>query len=375
MPKACLCQFGIVSLLAFASAAHAEALRWTSNGPLAGVDSIAVAPSDSRIVYAGTTGTDGGKGVFKSADGGRSWIAVNKGIANRRINAVAVDPRDARVAYAGYEGAGFYKTTDGGGSWVTINKVPLHHGTSIAIDPVDSNVVYLGTDRGMFKSTDGGGTVVRLDNGQPAVGTVVHVAIDPHDNRTLYVSRYNDSVDNSGIWKSTDAGASWTAASNGISGGPKREMGLKQPVDSARFTFGLAIDPNHHNILYAGTLGGGVYKTTDGGSHWIHASDGINTGMSFGNNVYSLAVDPHNSDVVFAGTAGGGVFKTMDGGKHWVSESEGLPPQSDHGNMTSIIWALTIDPRTGIFYAGNYGDTNGVYSAKLSDSKEGRTAK
>src|SRR5258708_4296078 len=98
-----------------------------SSGPAAGVDAVAIAPSDSKIVYAGSTGTDGGKGVFKSADGGRRWTEVNKGITNKRINAIAVDPRDSKIAYAGYEGEGFYKTTDGGESWIAINKTPVHH--------------------------------------------------------------------------------------------------------------------------------------------------------------------------------------------------------------------------------------------------------
>src|SRR5947209_4272213 len=75
----------------------AETLHWTSNGPPAGVDAVAFAPSDSRIIYAGSTGIDGGKGVFKSSDGGQTWTAVNKGITNKRINAVAVDPRDPRI--------------------------------------------------------------------------------------------------------------------------------------------------------------------------------------------------------------------------------------------------------------------------------------
>src|SRR3954467_9136444 len=87
-------------LLGAAAGARADTMLWSSTGPMAGVDAIAVAPSDSRFIYAGSTGTDGGNGVFKSADGGRTWMAVNKGITNKRINAVAVDPRDARVAYA-----------------------------------------------------------------------------------------------------------------------------------------------------------------------------------------------------------------------------------------------------------------------------------
>ena len=344
---------------------HAETLHWTSNGPLAGVVAIAVVPSDSQVIYAGSTGTDGGKGVFKSSDGGRSWIAVNSGISNKRINAVAVDPRNPKIVYAGYEGAGFFKTTDGGDHWHTINRTPLHHGTSIAIDPLDSHVLYLGSDNGMFKGDDGGATTVPLKNGQPDAGTVVNIVIDPRDHRTLYISKYNESIDRSGIWKSTDAGQSWTAANSGLCRGPKLDLGMNRSVDSARLTFGLTLDPKHPDILYTGTLGGGVFKSIDGGRRWNHASDGINTGKSFGNNVYSVAVDPRDPNIVYAGTAGGGIFITSDGGTHWRNESQGLPPQNDRGQIVSVIWSITIAHDGKTIYAGNYGDGNGVYRATL----------
>ena len=357
----------ISGLLTVAHCVRADGAHWTSNGPPAGIVAIAAAPSDPKIVYAGSTGADGGKGVFKSSDGGRNWIAVNYGITNKRINAVAVNPHNSKIVYAGYEGEGFYKTTDGGEHWATINRTPLHHGTSIAIDRFDSSIVYLGTDSGMFKSFDGGRTVAPLKNGQSEVGTVVNIVIDPRDNHTLYVSKFHDTEENSGIWKSKDAGATWTAANTGLSGGPLRQMGKDRHIDSARLTFALAIDPRDSKTLYTGTLGAGVFKTVDVGEHWTRATSGINTGMPFGNNVYSLAIDPGNSNIVFAGTAGGGIYRTVDAGQHWTADSAGLPPQSDRGQMTSIIWALTTSGSARAICAGNYGaaDGNGVYEKRL----------
>ena len=351
------------------SRARAEVTNWKSNGPRAGVDTIAVAPSNALLIYAGSIGTDGGKGVFKSVDAGRSWLEVNNGITNKRINAIAIDPQRPEVVYAGYEGEGFYKTTNGGDSWARINERPLHHGTSIAIDPLDTRILYLGTDRGMFKSVDGGKTVMALANGQPNDGAVVSIVIDPRDHGTLYISKYNDKVELSGIWKSTDVGSRWKASNIGLSGGHPLQVGLERYIDTARLAFGLAIDPVHPNIIYAGTLGGGVFKSTDGGEHWSHASQGINTGMSFGDNIYSLAVDARNPDVVYAGTAGGGIFQTLDGGKHWHSDSQGLPPQGDHDKLSSIIWTLTLDSHSCTIFAGNYGDGDGVFIGKLHSER------
>ncbi len=352
----------IIFLATLTQTAHAGGAHWTTGGPRAGIVAIALAPSDSQVIYAGSTGIDGGKGVYKSVDGGRHWAEVNEGITNKRINALAVDPRNPKIAYAGYEGEGFYRTTDGGGHWARINRMSLHHGTSIAIDPADSDVLYLGTDKGMFKSTDAGQTVIQLKNGQPEIGTVVNIVFDPHDRRTLYISRYNEKIEDSGVWKSTDAGASWSAVNTGLAGGPKLEMGINRTIDSARLAFGLAIDPKHSDVVFVGTLGGGVFKTTDGGRHWKPANDGINTGMPSGNSVYSLAVDPRDTDVIYAGSAGGGVFKTTDGGKQWAAYSDGLPAQNDHGRLVGVIWALQITPDGKVLYAGNYGDANGVYS-------------
>jgi photosystem II stability/assembly factor-like uncharacterized protein len=359
----------IACLFAVARFARADDARWASNGPPAGIDTIAVAPSDPQVIYAGSTGADGGKGIFKSSDGGRNWIAINYGITNKRINAIAVNPHNSKIVYAGYEGEGFYKTTDGGEHWATINSTPLHHGTSIAIDRFDSSIVYLGTDSGLFKSFDGGRTVARLKNGQSQIGTVVNIVIDPRDNHTLYVSKFHDTEENSGIWNSKDAGATWTAVNTGLSGGPLRQMGKDRQIDSARLTFALAIDPRDSKTLYTGTLGAGVFKTTDGGEHWTRATDGINTGMPFGNNVYSLAINPLDSRRIYAGTAGGGIYKTIDAGKRWIADSDGLPPQNEHGKMTGIVWALIATHNHNAIYAGIYGnpDSNadGVYQTTM----------
>ena len=87
--------------------------------------------------------------------------------------------------------------------------------------------------------------------------------------------------------------------------------------------------------------------------------------MSWGNNIYSLAIDPRNPKILYAGTAGGGVFQTTNGGKQWTPLNDGLPAQSDHGNMTGIIWGLALSARKRILYAGYYGTGNGVQMLPL----------
>jgi photosystem II stability/assembly factor-like uncharacterized protein len=128
----------------------------------------------------------------------------------------------------------------------------------------------------------------------------------------------------------------------------------------------LAIDPLNRNIIFAGTYGGGVYKSTDYGNSWTHVSSGLSNSY-----VLSLVIDPRNPDIVYAGTSQSGVFKTMDGGQSWRISSTGL-------NEIPIVYALAIDRKNPItIYAGTRkGGTlggGGVY--KSTDGGQSWTAK
>ena len=104
--------------------------------------------------------------------------------------------------------------------------------------------------------------------------------------------------------------------------------------------YALAIDPSNPNILYAGTFGAGVFKSTDGGAHWTT----LNTGLT-DTRVSSLAIDPSNPNILYAGTPGVGVFKSTDGGGHWI----------DVGLANTEVYALAIDPSNpNILYAGTF---------------------
>ncbi|MBO9362486.1 MAG: hypothetical protein J7452_09815, partial [Thermoflexus sp.] len=111
------------------------------------------------------------------------------------------------------------------------------------------------------------------------------------------------------------------------------------------FVSALAIDPRNSNTLYAGTLGGGVFKSTDGGGSWSAFNDGLTHLF-----VYALAIDPANPDTLYAGTWGGGVFKSTDGGGSWSAFNDGLTHLD--------VRALAID--STMLYAGT--DYGGAFS-------------
>ena len=98
--------------------AHAGFNDWKGVGPDGGrMLALAMNPVNPAVLYAGT---DGG-GVFKSANGGANWYAVNNGLTNLQVQGLAIDPMNPEILYAGTDGEGIFKSTDGGASWQPVN--------------------------------------------------------------------------------------------------------------------------------------------------------------------------------------------------------------------------------------------------------------
>jgi len=207
--------------------------------------------------------------------------------------------------------------------------------TSIVIDPLNHSTLYAGANSGVFKSTNAGQSWTAANTGFEFL--VRSLAIDPIHSATVYALTNSE-----GIYKSTDGGVSWKPASNDlvVSGASVLE------VDS------LAIDPVAPATLYAGTAGFGVFKSTDGGASWAASNGGsglVNAHVS------TMVVDPVNPAIVYAGanygTNGPGVFKSTDGAKTWISSG-----------LTEGVKALISDPANrATIYAGTAG--NGVFKS------------
>ena len=181
------------------------------------VSKLIVDPNNSKIFYATTQGsteyTDkigDGEGVFKSTDSGESWESINNGLDTLETNVLAVDPNNSEVLYLGTDDDGLYKSINGGESWEKID-IPLIEFAfgvgDIAVDPEDSDIVYIA-------SVD----YYRLANDRGVLGDY-------------------------GVFKSTDGGETWSDFNTGLN-----HLGV----------FTLELNPESR-ILYAGTRGGGVY--------------------------------------------------------------------------------------------------------------------
>jgi photosystem II stability/assembly factor-like uncharacterized protein len=266
-----------------------------------GVHAVAVDPRDPANVYAGTDG-----GVFKSSDGGVSWRRLPVPISYpETASALAIDPQDPETVYAitsadgGWAFRGgmatiydsrVFKSRDGGATWrasgkvqtlqvpAASNEVPAKtvFGSRVAIDPLDPDTLYAGA-LGVLKSTDGGTT---WRSAGLTRTPVIALAVDPKATATLFAGT------DAGLFKSTDAGASWQP--------------LHGPLDGVRVE-ALAINPQRRQTVYAGT-DRGVFRTGDGGESWRHFSRLPLRAFD------ALAVDPA-AGIVYAGAYGGGVFE------------------------------------------------------------------
>ncbi len=147
------------------------------------VTTIAVAPADSRVIYAGT---DDGN-VWVSSDYGQSWQNISSSLPERWVTRIVVDPRDKATAYITYSGLKWreqipyvFRTTDMGAHWEDISaNLPAAPVNAFAIDPRSSSVLYLGSDVGVFASFNGGGSWEPLGTGMPIV-PVADIKIHPN---------------------------------------------------------------------------------------------------------------------------------------------------------------------------------------------------
>src|SRR3989442_7816725 len=177
---------------------------------------------------------------------------------------------------------------------------------------------------GVYKSADGGTSwnATGLSNLRGGIGFTSALAIDPQPPTTLYATSgsYVGSLFIGGVFKSTDAGESWSAVSAGLP---------NLPVTA------LAIDPQTPTTLYAGTERGGVFKSTDGGMSWSAFNTGLTNLL-----VNSVVVDPRRPTTLYAGTQGGGVFVLFtpaDASERLIEAiRRSLPPEE----QTSLIGPL-----------------------------------
>jgi photosystem II stability/assembly factor-like uncharacterized protein len=307
-----------------------EGLRWRQIGfshrDFGGewIASLAVDPSNSATVYVGTRSSYVSKegGLFKSTDGGRSWLAADSGLRHFAgwISALAIDPSNPGILYAGTYGYGVFKTTNAGIKWVPSSSGIVRSEYSVAalaIDPNDSSMIYAVTSAFVWKSTNRG-LHWSHGNGLPSSpdpawrSRLTTITINPLNSSIMYAGHFylGPKAGTSGttIYESTDAGANWFSAGKAS----------EKVIDC------LEIDPSDPTRLYADNGDSGILKSVDNGRSWTAMNSGLPrpikppVGFQSSTLVSGLAVDPILTSTVYISTAGRGVFKSADGGLNWT---------------------------------------------------------
>ena len=312
---------------------------------VASIGAVAVAPSDPKVVWLGTgeandrNSSSWGNGVYRSSDGGDTWIHV--GLENSKsIARIVVHPTDPNTAWVAVAGElwfptadrGLYKTTDGGKSWKAVltaagpdaNKVGCGE---VAIDPSNPNIVYAvlyarqrtpwsfsaGADYtsgkeagGIFKSADGGNTWKKLEKGLPGLLGRIGLSVYSKNSKIVYAVVQSgeggtgdiDDVNSKsgGVFRSDDAGETWMR----MSGLNPRPFYFSQ----------IRVDPDNDQRVYV--LGFALHVSEDGGRTWREDKFG-----KVHPDCHALAIDPRNPKHLLLGTDGG-VYESYNRGSDWT---------------------------------------------------------
>jgi photosystem II stability/assembly factor-like uncharacterized protein len=311
---------------------------------VAAIGAIAVAPSDSKVVWVGTgeandrNSSSWGDGLYRSEDAGATW--TNVGLqGSKAIARIVVDPKDPKTAWVAVTGdlwnaspgRGLFKTIDAGKTWTRLLAAEAPYDDRVgcgelAIDPSDTSVIYAalyarhrtpwsfvygpavtdGKDLGgIFKSVDGGAHWTKLTSGLPKNTGRIGLAVYPKNPRIVYAVVQSDEdgttawgvrSKSGGVFRSEDAGATWTRVN---------------PLNPRPFYFSqIRVDPENDQRVYV--LGFLMHVSDDGGKTFredafkkVHAD------------CHALVIDPTRRDRLVLGTDGG-AYQTYDAGKTWA---------------------------------------------------------
>lgn len=283
-------------------------------GPPGGeVRTLAMAPADPDLLYAGTSGGH----VFTSEDGAGSWRESRPPIPqDALLGRIAVHPERPETLFATFwrpgGGGGLLRSADAGVSWERVQSVGNPPLRAIAISPSDADTMYVGGPLGVWRTSDGGAT---WGAGAP-LREIESLAVDPRSPLRVFAGTWRQA------YRSVDGGGSWER--------------LAQGMELDRDVFTIALAPGSPDTLYAGTCGW-LYSSLDGGGRWSVRNRGI---PSDHRRIHSISPDPTRPCTLWAGTRGG-LYRSTDCGTSFALEVGGIS-----------VSAVITDPSGGKVFAG-----------------------
>lgn len=309
------------------AAAFFEAQRRPLDGGEIPIEALQDALADIRArLHANASRAGAGPG------GIQGWEWLGPGNIGGRTRTLVIDPTNPSTMYAGGVTGGIWKSTDAGASWTSLDDTMISMSVcTIVMDPTDPSVLYAGTGEGffasgtthrgfgIFKTTDAGATWTQLpDTANSMFRYVNKLAISPNDHNRLYAAT------RSGVWRSLDAGQTWSIrlANPNVAVGPALTNGCT--VGCTDLVVRNDRDPDVIFAAFGSFQRDGLYRSDDGGDSWLAYTTGTTQGRM------SLAFAPSDNDVMYILMAGNGngipvgqlvqLFRSADGGQTFTAQ-------------------------------------------------------
>ena len=344
------------------------------NQPTGSIGALAVAPSNSEIIYVGSgeglrrPDLSVGDGIYKSTDGGATWqhLGLRDG---QQIGSIAVDPHDPQRLFVAVLGhpygpngeRGVFRSLDGGLNWQKVLYQDENTGAiQVEFDPSNPQIVYAdmwasrrppwstgnsydGPGSGLYKSNDGGNTWRQLTGGLP--GWTEHLgrigfAIAPSDAKRMYA--LVDAKKVGGLFRSDDGGENWTRVNN-----EERIWGRGSDFACVR------VDPRNKDVIYVANTS--TYRSTEAGKNFTAFK-----GAPGGDDYHTIWINPENPEIIFLGSDQGATL-SVNGGQTWSSW---------YNQPTAQFYHVITDNQFPYWVYGGQQESGSVGTASRSDFGE-----
>ncbi len=331
------------------------------------VADVEIDPNNKSVWYVAV----GSGGLWKTINRGNTWTPIFDDYPSYSHGAVVVDPRNSNIVWLGTGentnnrsasyGDGVYKSIDAGQTWQRVGLEHSQHIQRILIDPRDSDIVYVaaqgplwapGGHRGLYKTTDGGRTWTRVLHVSDETG-ITDVVFHPQNPDVIYAAAYQrrravgqtiGGGPEAGVFKSTDAGATWQRLEEGL-----------PTVDKGRIALG--VDPRNPERVYALVVArgdhGGFFRSEDGGATWTRTSEYAGGDPQYYGEIF---VDLHQPETIWVIEVR--INRSVDGGRTF--EPMNFPIHVDHHEIVfdeSDAKHMWIGNDGGLYETWDGGDT------------------
>ncbi len=320
---------------------------WTSLGPiqlpangtgqpngLGRLNCVGLHPTDSSVILVGAPNG----GIWKSINHGNSWTSNSDTLVSMQISNLRFNPLNPDIVYAGTgdrdagsrSARGVLKSTDGGTSWLTSNNGMGNRTVGmIIIHPNQPDTILAATSGGIFKSINAGSSWTRKSSNSNHYKDIVFM---PNNPQIVY------ATEGGRFYRSSNTGETWTQITNGIPTGTRGVIAVSQDDSMAVYV-----------LMAQGSVYKGTYRSLDGGLTFTTRSttpnimDWSHLGTGTGGQAWydlDIAVDPFDKDVVYA--AGVNIFKSTDGGQTWLIDAHWVGSggaDAVHADQHALEWS------------------------------------